>query len=154
MDSQPHTYAEDSSASDRPRILPNWPPCWTVAELSQAGEQVALGQLRVHVRTNQLVIFGRPHGLLNLERNGEPETVRIYLGGVGEQRTIPNREEVGARHSRGYPRVPGGVGFPFGEPIPVRRFQAPTKHLVVQRLGPRPMERVVVVELVRLPRLA
>ena len=117
--------------------------------LGDAGEQVVLGGLARDVAHDQLEVLGRPDLLLDLARDREPEAVGVDLGGVGEQRLVAHAEVVRARHPGGDPGVPLGLGLPLLEPLGPRRLQAVGEHRVVQRLHPRPVERVVVVELQR-----
>ena len=103
---------------------------------------------------DQLEVLGRRDLELDLPRDGEPEAVRVDLGGVREQRLVADPEVLTARHLGGDPLVPLGLGLPLLEPLLPGRLQAVGEHRLVQGQHPRAVERVVVVELEHLPRLA
>src|SRR6478736_2353178 len=53
-----------------------------------AGEQVVLRSGYVHQRPDQLVVLGRPHLSLQIERDREEPPLGVDLGGVSQQRPI------------------------------------------------------------------
>src|ERR1700722_16102105 len=108
-----------------------------------------------------MIVLRGPRGLLHLQRAGEPEAVRVDLGGVRLERLVPDREEVTARHPGGdlelLPVSAGRIWTPplraLLEDLGVRRLQAAAEHLLVHRDVLRAVERDEVVELERLPGL-
>jgi len=57
-----------------------------------------------------MIILGRPRLTLDLDRAGEPATIRVDLRRVGDKRLVPDLEVVGARDVRG-DLVLGPSGF-------------------------------------------
>src|SRR5260370_37329300 len=103
-----------------------------------------------------MIVLRRPRGLLHLQRAGEPEAVRVDLGGVGLERLVPDREEVTARHPGGDLEFLPVVALPLRallEDLGVRRLQAAAEPLRVHRHELRAVERAEVVALERRPRL-
>src|ERR1700722_14992016 len=104
-----------------------------------------------------MIVLRRPLGLLDLKRAGEPEAVRVDLGGVGLERLVPDREEVTARHPGGDLQLLPVLAALLGallEDLGVRRLQAAAEQLLVKRDVLRAVERDEVIKLERLPRLA
>src|SRR5260370_33503851 len=81
-----------------------------------------------------MIVLRRPRGLLHLQRAGEPEAVRVDLGGVGLERLVPDREEVTERPPGGDLELLPVVALPLRalpEDLGVRRLQAAPGRLLV-----------------------
>src|SRR3954447_535319 len=88
---------------------------WCMPPLSQARprsdrpdscEEVVLGPRRLDVAGDQLEVLGGPDLGLDGVRDGEPGTVGVDLGGMGQERLVADPEVVGARDPRGDPVLP------------------------------------------------
>src|SRR6185437_3907200 len=121
------------------------------------GEEIILRGIRIYYGPSQMIVLRRPRLLLEVDRAGEPATVRVDLRGVGEQRLIPEREVFAARHQRGdlegLPRRLAGVFWLVGDPLRVGRLESVGDHDLVQRGEPGPVEGDEVIQLQRLPGL-
>src|SRR6185437_4283156 len=92
------------------RPYPAEPANWCALNLPAASapnllpdprEEIILRRFRIYYGPSQMIVLRRPRLLLEADRAGEPATVRVDLGGVGEQRLVPDREVFAARHQRG-----------------------------------------------------
>ena len=70
------------------------------------GEQVVLGDRRLDVAGDQLVVLGAPGLLLDLARDHEPRAVGVDLGGVRQQRLVAHAEVVARTGSGSSPGRP------------------------------------------------
>ena len=120
--------------------------------VADAREEVVLGEGGIDERLRELVLLGRPDLPLDLHRHPEPAAVGVDLRGVRDQRLVADLEEVGARNVRGQRALVALELLPALQPLPVRRLQAAREQRLVQRDGARPVEALVVVELLRLSR--
>src|SRR5580693_3144069 len=106
-----------------------------------------------------MIVLRRPRRTLDLQRAGEPEAVRVDLGGVSLEGLIPDLEEIAARHARRDLKLAPLVAAllralrPLLEDLRVGRLQAAAEHLLVEGHVLRAVEGDEIVQLERLPRL-